>query len=119
MAMVVTFSNTCYGNFVFDFEYTVYGNQVVSFEFKIVDPLRGTVSDFEAVADGQGTITFCCIVGGISKIVAKDNLVSFEIGIGDSAMQLAVPFALCQRALIESFHERQLLEENSDDETDE
>ena len=110
----VTFSKTCNGDFVFEF---VYKRFVVSVEFGIRDPMSGDISDFEAVSSGQGTLTFCEASGANISIHAKNNTVSFEIlnPVGNSEMKINLPFALCQRALVESFHERQALEENSDD----
>jgi hypothetical protein len=110
----VTFCKTCYGDFVFDFEYTVCGSQL---QFRIREPILGDISDFEAVASGQGTITFYNDEERV-LIMAKDGNVSFEIcsagGYGE--MKFTVPFTLCRQALVESFEERKFLEE--DDEHD-
>ena len=112
----VTFCKTCYGDFVFDFEYTIYGSQLVSFQFRVREPISGDISDFEAISNGQGIITFYENDGHV-MIRAKDGNVSFEIwtATGHGEMRLDVPFTLCRQALVESFHERRFLEEDEDE----
>ena len=78
------------------------------------DPKAGDISDFEAVSNGLGKITFCDS-NGVVVINANGKTVSFEISKqGDGVIRLNLPFETCRQALLESFEARKLLGDNYD-----
>ena len=78
------------------------------------DPTTGDISDFEAVSKGLGIIRFCD-AKGLVYIKAKNGLVSFEVSTsgsgGDGEIFMTLPFKICQKALIESFESRKLMDD--------
>ena len=97
----------------------------IKFEHGVVrvaftDPISGDISDFEAVSNGKGTVTFCDSNGDV-RIVANGKTVSFDVSKygegGDGEISVSLPFEMCRKALAESLHFRMLMgEEDEEDE---